>query len=135
MKRYSTRVSVRQVEEQHSETKRLVKRKKENRNNVHCVVVLLFLTILPGLEVIGIVCLLRFLESSSSSVRLLAHPPTDVHSHAVLAVDSDRFLDPSIDSGWGTVEEHNFLDEGGVEDRSEFLNQMEEWLPSIRQEK
>ena len=33
MKRYSTCVSVRQVEEQHSETKRLVKRKKENRNN------------------------------------------------------------------------------------------------------
>ena len=32
MKRYSTCVSVRQVEEQHSETKRLVKRKKENRN-------------------------------------------------------------------------------------------------------
>ena len=32
MKQYSTRVSVRQVEEQHSETKRLVKRKKENRN-------------------------------------------------------------------------------------------------------
>ena len=33
MKRYSTRVSVRQVKEQHSETKRLVKQKKENRNN------------------------------------------------------------------------------------------------------
>ena len=33
MKRYSTLVSVRQVKEQHSETKRLVKQKKEDRNN------------------------------------------------------------------------------------------------------
>ena len=81
--------------------------------------------VLPCLEVIRVVCLLRFLESSSSSVRLLAHPPKDVHSHAVLAVDSDRFLDPSIDSGWGTVEEHDFLDEGGVKDGSEFFDQME----------
>ena len=92
---------------------------------VHCVVVLLFLTILPGFEVIGVACLLRFLESPSSSVQFLTHPSKDVHSHAVLAVDSDRFLDPSIDSGWGTVEEHDLLDEGRVENRSELLDQME----------
>ena len=33
VKLYLTHVSVRQIKEQHSETKRLVKRKKENRNN------------------------------------------------------------------------------------------------------
>ena len=68
---------------------------------VHCVVVFLLITILLCFEVIRVVCLLRFLESSSSSVRLLIHPSEDVHSHAVLAVDSDCFLDPSINSGWG----------------------------------
>ena len=92
---------------------------------VHCVVVLLLIMVLPCLEVVRVVRLLCFLESSSLSVRLFAHPSENVHGHAVLAVDSDRFLDPSIDSGWGTVEEHDFLDEGRVENGSELLDQME----------
>ena len=42
---------------------------------VHCVVILLLFSIFPGLEVIWVVCLLHFLESSSSVVWFLAHSP------------------------------------------------------------
>ena len=70
---------------------------------VHCVIVLLLIAILLCLEVVQVVHLLRFLESSSSSVRLFAHTPEDVHGHAVLTVNSDRFLNPSVDCGWWAV--------------------------------
>ena len=92
---------------------------------VHCVIVLLLIMVLPCLEVVRVVRLLRFSKSSSFGVRFLAHSSENIHGHSALAVDSDRLLNPSINSGWGTVEKHYFLDEGGVEDGSEFFNQME----------